>query len=135
MTSTDVVLAFVDAINSGEIERICELMTFDHLFVDSGGAGYRGRETMREGWIRYLSMVPDYKIDMQDSLSDRQTVIVVGIAHGTYSPDGNLAPADRWSTPAAWRAVVATEQIAVWQVYADNEPLRQIMRRYRKETA
>jgi ketosteroid isomerase-like protein len=135
MTPTDVVLTFVDAINSGEIERICELMTVDHLFVDSGGAEYRGRETMREGWIRYLSMVPDYRIDVQDSLADRQTVIVVGIAHGTYSPDGSLEPADYWSTPAAWRAVVVADWIAVWQVFADNEPLRQIMRRYGKETA
>ena len=90
---------------------------------------------MREGWIRYLSTVPDYKIDVQDSLADRQTVIVVGIARGTYSPDGSLEPADYWSTPAAWRAVVVADRIAVWQVFADNEPLRQIMRRYGKETA
>ena len=30
----------------------------------------------------------------------------------------------------AWRAVVKDNKIAVWQVFADNEPIRAIMRRY-----
>lgn len=34
-----------------------------------------------------------------------------------------------WTTPAAWRAVVKDGKIAVWQVFADNEPIRAIMRK------
>ncbi|HEY1939222.1 MAG TPA: nuclear transport factor 2 family protein [Candidatus Angelobacter sp.] len=34
-----------------------------------------------------------------------------------------------WKTPAAWRAVVKDGKIAVWQVFADNEPIRAIMRK------
>jgi hypothetical protein len=79
-------------------------MTDDHLFVDTGGAQYRGRETMRSGWIGYFCMVPDYTIDVQETVADGPVVIVVGTARGTYSHDGNMDPADRWSTPGAWRA-------------------------------
>jgi ketosteroid isomerase-like protein len=135
MTSTEVVSAFVNAINRRDVEELCRLMTDDHLFVDSGGAEYRGRETMRSGWIGYFSMVPDYTIEIQETLADGPLVILIGTAHGTYSPDGNLNPADRWSTRAAWRAVVTGGHIAVWQVFADNEPIRQIMRKYGKEPA
>jgi len=134
LTSTEVVLAFVSAINRRDVEMLCRLMTDDHLFVDTGGVQYRSRETMRSGWIGYFSMVPDYTIEVQETVADGPVVIIVGKAHGTYSPDGNLDPADRWSTPGAWRAVVAGGRVAVWQVFADNEPIRQIMRRYDKET-
>ena len=34
-----------------------------------------------------------------------------------------------WKTPAAWRAVVKEGKIAVWQVFADNEPIRAVMRK------
>jgi ketosteroid isomerase-like protein len=126
---------FRNAINRRDVDRLCRLMTDDHLFVDFRGAQYRGRETMRSGWLGYFSTVPDYTIEVQETVADGPVVIVVGMARGTYSPDGNLDPADRWSTPGAWRAVVANGDVAVWQVFADNEPIRQIMRRYGKETA
>jgi ketosteroid isomerase-like protein len=135
MTSTEVVLAFVNAINRHNVEELCQLMTDDHLFVDTGGAQYRGRETMRSGWLGYFSIVPDYTIEVIEAVADGPLVIVVGTVRGTYSPHGNLDPADRWSTPGAWRAVVASGHVAVWQVFADNEPIRQIMRRYGKQTA
>jgi ketosteroid isomerase-like protein len=135
MTSTEVVLAFVNAINRRDVETLCRLMTDDHLFVDSGGAQYRGRETMRAGWVGYFSMVPDYAIEVQEAIADGPVVIVIGLARGTYSPDGKLDPIDRWSTPGAWRAVVANGHVAVWQVFADNEPIRRIMHRYGKEMA
>jgi ketosteroid isomerase-like protein len=130
-----VVLKFISAINSRDIEMLCRLMTEDHLFIDTGGGQYRGRETMRSGWLGYFSMVPDYTIEVQEIVADGSLVMVAGTAHGTYSPDGRLDPADRWSAPGAWRAVVAGGLIAVWQVFADNEPIRQIMRKYDKETA
>jgi uncharacterized protein (TIGR02246 family) len=134
MTPADVVLAFVDAINRRDLELLCRLMTDDHLFVDSGEAQYRGRETMRSGWLAYFTMVPDYTIEVQEVVADGPVVIVVGTARGTYSADGKLDPADRWSTPAAWRAVVVGERVASRQVFADNEPIRQLMRRYGKGT-
>ncbi len=34
-----------------------------------------------------------------------------------------------WTMPAAWRAVVKDGKIALWQIFADNEPIRAIMRK------
>jgi uncharacterized protein (TIGR02246 family) len=134
MTPADVVLAFIDAINGRDVDSLCRLMTDDHLFVDSGGAEHRGRETMRSGWHGYFAMVPDYTIEVQEVVADGPVVVVVGTARGTYAADGKLDPANRWSTPAAWRAEMTGRRVATWQVFADNEPLRQIMRRYGEGT-
>ena len=38
-----------------------------------------------------------------------------------------LLPEDRWNTPAAWRAVTEHGRLAVWQVSADDEPIRRAM--------
>ena len=53
-----------------------------------------------------------------------------GTAQGTFSHKGELSKDDFWKTPAAWKAVVKNGKIALWQVYADNEPIRKIMHKY-----
>jgi hypothetical protein len=58
---------------------------------------------------------------------------MLGVARGTYSPDGQLRAENRWETPAAWRALVEYGPaedglVAEWRVYADNEPMRRLMR-------
>jgi hypothetical protein len=50
MTATELALQSVNAINSGDIDRISSLMADDHLFIDSGGRQLHGRDTMREAW-------------------------------------------------------------------------------------
>jgi hypothetical protein len=55
---------------------------------------------------------------------------MVGVAQGTYSADGTLREENRWKTPAAVRAMVENDLIAEWRVYADNERLREKMRRF-----
>jgi hypothetical protein len=75
-------------------------------------------------------MVPDYVIEVRETLVDGRVVLATGIAQGTYSPDGQLNPDDAWSTPTAWQAVVEDGRLATWQVFADNEPLRAILRKY-----
>jgi ketosteroid isomerase-like protein len=135
MTAIEVFKKFVDAINQRDVDLICRLMTEDHVFIDPLGAEFRGRDTMRQGWAGYFSMVPDYAIDVKESIADGQLVLAAGTARGTYSPDGRLRTEDAWSIPAAWRVVVKGGQVAIWQVYADNEPLRKSMQKDESEKA
>jgi hypothetical protein len=74
-------------------------------------------------------MVPDYKIEVEEVFGSGHIVVLLGKASGTYSSDGNLKTGNHWEVPAAWRAEVAGDKIRQWQVYADNEPIRQIIRR------
>ena len=127
-------MAFVEAINRGDAEGIAGLMASDHLLIDSLGCEIHGRDAMRQGWVGYFKIVPDYKIEVEETVVNGQTVILLGHAGGRYSFDGTLDPANYWKVPAAWRAVVEDDRVAVWQVFADNEPIRRIMRRYGRET-
>jgi hypothetical protein len=73
-------------------------------------------------------MVPDYSIIVEEIFCDGPVVVMLGKARGTYSTDGELKAENRWETPAAWRAVVEGGLVAEWRVYADNEPMRKLMR-------
>jgi uncharacterized protein (TIGR02246 family) len=120
--------AFVEAINRQDVEGLAGLMTPGHRFVDSLGNVVEGREKMRAGWAGYFRMVPDYSIVVEETFWDGPVVVMLGKARGTYSTDGELKAENRWETPAAWRAVVEGGLVAEWRVYADNEPMRKLMR-------
>ena len=120
--------AFVRAINLQDTEALAALMTPGHRFTDSHGNVVKGRATMRAGWAAYFRMVPDYALSIDEFYAKGPTVVILGVAEGTYSADGAMKVENRWKTPVALRAAVEDGLIAEWQVYADNEPVREKMR-------
>jgi limonene-1,2-epoxide hydrolase len=126
---SDTVLAFVQAINRHEIATITNLMTPDHEFVDSLGAVVRGAGRMREAWIAYFFMIPDYSIEVTGIFPQGARIAVTGRASGTVAVRGELPPANRWEIPMAAEAEVRDGRVARWQVFADNDPVRQILSR------
>ncbi len=129
MKVENVARQFVEAINQRDADAVAELMTEDHLFTDGMGETVTGRERMRAGWVGYFTIVPDFLIEVSELFVSGNTVMLLGRASGTYSTGGPLKKENHWSTPAAWRAVIDGDKVARWQVYADNEPIRQVMRR------
>jgi limonene-1,2-epoxide hydrolase len=132
MNPIELVKDFINKISTQDVQGLAGLMTEDHLFIDGMGTQVRGRENMITGWEGYYQMVPDYRIRAERFFHDRNIVAVFGFAGGTYSKDGRLKPENRWEVPAAWLAEVKDHKIAVWQVFADNEPVRQIIEREEK---
>ena len=127
-----VVQAFVRAINRQDANDLASLMSEEHRFIDSLGHSVVGRERMRAGWESYFRMVPDYTIEVDETLTDGPVVVMLGTAQGTYRDPakGNevlLERENRWSTPAVFRAFIEGGKISEWRVYADNEPIRKLM--------
>ena len=129
MEAIRVALSFVAAINSQHIDKISEIITEDHVFVESDGSEVAGHDRMREGWRAYFDMVPDYRIDVEETFSRDNTVVLLGVATGTFVHEGRLDPENRWSVPAAWRVVVEGDKVSVWQLYVNNEPMIKILTR------
>ena len=129
-TPTQTVLAFIARINAHDVEGLIALMSPDHRFVDSIGHSFHGREGMRTAWEGYFAWFPDYLFVVEDLLEQNNLVLVTGQASGTYSVQGKLLPENYWEAPAAWKAIVEDSQLTHWQVYADNEPVREIMKKY-----
>ena len=124
----DITRQFVQAINQRDLGRIGAMMSEDHRFIDSLGEPIEGRESMRDAWRRYFEMMPAYTIEVGEVLAKGNVVALLGKASGTYRVGGERGAETYWETPAAWRAVVREGRIAEWQVYADNEPVRRLMR-------
>jgi ketosteroid isomerase-like protein len=129
MTPIEVVMQFIDRINAHDLPGLCALLASDHCFTDSLGEEVRGRSAMCAAWRQYFVMVPDYRIVPTRYFVDASTVAIFGTAEGSCTADGTSQSSNFWRTPAAWRAVVDGMMVAEWQVYADNEPIRQIMAR------
>jgi ketosteroid isomerase-like protein len=123
--------AFVDAINRHEVDALCGLMSADHHFIDSLGTVVQTQEKLRAAWAGYFHMVPDYTLTVYETFCEGHTVVMLGIAHGTYVRDGLQRPENFWQTPVAVRAHVRDDKVTEWRVYADNEPIRQLIAKSR----
>lgn len=122
MMSTQTVQLFIDKINLHDIEGIVDLLTEDHLFIDSWGTRFEGKKTMKEGWQAYFAWFPDYKIEIEELIESGENVFIFGSACAIYHGNKGNNPQDRyWSIPAAWRATVSEGRIRKWQVYADTK--------------
>ena len=62
MNSVETFTQFVTAINDHDIKAIAELMTTDHVLVDSVGNRVQDAASMEIGWRSYCAMCPDYWI-------------------------------------------------------------------------
>jgi ketosteroid isomerase-like protein len=124
-----IVLDFIAAINNGNIERMTELMSKDHIFIDAGDDKYTGKETMKEGWIGYFKMFPDYKIEVTDITENDSVIGVFGYASGTYKGLRNKMNSNYYRIPASWKAMVNRGKIGQWQVYCESKMVEQIVER------
>lgn len=120
--------AFVRALNRQDVDGMLALMAPGHRLVDSLGTVVEGLEKMRSGWQGYFKLVPDYTLAIEESYANGPVVILMGLAQGTLTQTDDLKPENRWQTPIALRAFVEDGLITEWRVYADNEPIRRLMR-------
>jgi len=127
MSPEETVGDFMDRINRHDADSLAELMTEDHVFVDSLGQTMNGREAMRAAWRDYYAFCPDYCVSCEKILSDGHLVAAFGSAGGTIAVGGGLPPENRWRIPAAWLAIVESGLVKEWRVYADNKPVHEIV--------
>ena len=128
MTTSQTAHQFVRSINAHDNGQIVGLMATDFVFIDSLGSKST-RPAIDAGWQHYFDMVPDYWIRVDRTVTDGKTVILIGAAGGTFVPaGGKMTPGNSWETPAAWRAVIKGGKVSEWQIYCDNEPIREKMR-------
>ena len=128
MTISQTAQEFVRSINAHNNDRIVALMSSDFVFVDSLG-NRSTRPGIDTGWQQYFAMVPDYWIKVDQVVTHGNVVILIGKAGGTYvQKGGKMTPENKWEATAALRAVIKDGKVSEWQIYCDNEPIREKMR-------
>lgn len=126
---TKVVVDFADAISHADVDRMCSLMTDDHLFIDSQDNKMEGKEMMKIAWIAYFGLFPDYKIEIEELYENESSICILGYASRTYKSLQNKNNNNHWRVPAAWKAVVKDNLVQHWQVYTDNLIVVEIINR------
>jgi ketosteroid isomerase-like protein len=105
---TDVVVAFNDAINAGDLAQLEALMSDDHRFVDASGGEVRGRPACLDAWRGFFAGFPDYR-NVFDHVEE--------VASGEVVATGRSECSDpRLDGPARWSASVVDGQVRRWQV-------------------
>ncbi len=119
-THTRIILSYIDAINEGDVDKLSDLMSNDHLFIDSNNNRVEGKEAMKKSWTECFAQFPDYKIEIQDVLENDRLICILGYASGTYKPLANDKNSNYRKVPAAWSAIVEDDTVKQWQVYGNN---------------
>ena len=127
MTEVDVVMAFMEAINQHDVDKLSELMAEDHVFVDSLGRSVNKRENMVGAWRNYFVFCPDYWVSPDEVFENGNRVAAFGAAGGTIASEGMLPEENKWRVPAAWLASIEKGLVKEWRVYADNKPVYDIL--------
>ncbi|MFI5185245.1 MAG: nuclear transport factor 2 family protein [Chitinophagales bacterium] len=116
-----IVYDFVNAINEHDIEKMCLLMTGDHMFIDAHGNRVTGKDKMKAGWQAYFQWFPDYNIEITDMFPGEETLAAFGFASGTFKGIHTAGNKNYWRLPAAWKIKLTGNRISLWQVYADTK--------------
>ncbi len=112
---------YVSAINEHNIEKIYDLMSDDHVFMDTYASEVRGRDIMKNGWTGYFDWFPDYRIEISDMFVKDNMAAIIGFASGTYRGEKTTDNEKFWRLPAAWKAAVADGKVSFWQVICDSK--------------
>jgi ketosteroid isomerase-like protein len=126
-----IVLDFIESINSANIDRLYDLMSNDHEFIDSRGNSMVGNDNMKKAWTGYFDLFPDYKIEITDTLQNDSIIVLLGYASGTYKTTNKNVDNNNnhWEIPASWKAIAVDKKVKLWQVYADNSVVIEIINR------
>ena len=117
MSNKETIQAFIDRINSHDVDGLGNLMSDDHRFIDSHGNEVVGKEKMTAGWRGYFEWFPDYFIEVNEIFDDGDTFAMLGFAGGSFKGKSESS----WRLPAAWKAIVKDGRVALWQVFADTK--------------
>ena len=125
----NIVLDYIDAINKADIDGILNLMSDDHILIDSQDNKMTGKDNLRQAWIGYFGMFPDYKIEVNEVLEKDSLICALGYASGTYKNLKNKGNSNHWKIPIALTAIIKDNHIMQWQIYADNIIVMDIINR------
>jgi ketosteroid isomerase-like protein len=110
-----IVLQFNECINTQDIDGLSNLMSDNHVFIDSSDDVHTGKDSMVKGWIEFFNTYPDYRNHFPKIESRENLVLIIGFSTCSHKPlDG----------PALWTAKIENDLVAEWRVYLDTKENR-----------
>ena len=115
-----IVVAFIDAINRGDLDGLTALMTDDHVMCLLDEPPVSGKETLREAWRGYLAAFPEYTIYIERIAARGGHAGIVGNTTGSHL---GLPDEEERRLPVIWTADVRGGLVASWNIVEDAPEL------------
>jgi hypothetical protein len=123
MSIEDTARRFVEAMNRRDVDALYEMAHAEYRHIDSEGQVFEGREDLKLVWKSFFKSVSDYAIEVDEVFVSQNTVVMTGRTMGAVASAG-----ESWQTPSACRLVVEGDRVREFQVFADNESMRNALR-------
>ncbi len=91
-------------------------MTEDHTFIDREGNATSSKEKMRESWVKFFEMFPEYKNIFTKLESKDNFVVIIGYA---FWSDENPHDSVIWTTE------IEDDLVVKWCIYEDTAENRE----------
>jgi SnoaL-like domain len=111
-------IAFIDAINHGDVPALGSLMTADHRLQIFDESPVVGREANQRAWSGYLESFPSYLIYPRQ-ITDCGDGIAAVLGHTSGSHLG-LTDAEEATETLIWLAETTDGAVAVWTLVEDS---------------
>ncbi len=116
--NTELILKFVQAINTKNLQEMAELLTDDHTFNTAGKGSYKGIPESIATWKSLFDMYPDYQFEIENQVHHSNTIAVFGIASSKQTNMQANNDTALWSESVAWKILTEDEKIKFCQVYS-----------------
>ncbi len=114
-----IALRFNEKINARDLTGLSDMMTKEHVFIDSSNETHAGRNEMILGWADFFRRYPDYRNNFTRVVVRDRTVVMLGFSECSYDPlDGE----------AIWTAKIENGLVSEWRVYDDTPANREIFK-------
>ena len=117
--SETIALRFNDCINRADIHGLSDLMTDDHVFIDTANNRIEGKtRNIMQAWEPFFAFYPGYRNIFERVVSRGQTVIMQGYSICSVAILNNVR--------AIWVAEIKKEKVCLWHIYPDTEENRNL---------
>lgn len=112
-----IALQFNQCITNADINGLAELMTEDHVFIDTANVRMEGKNTcISNAWEPFFHLYPNYRNIFERIIVKNSTVIMQGYSVCADDILNNVR--------AIWMAEIMDDKVALWHIYPDTEENR-----------
>ncbi len=113
-------LQFNDCITNADIVGLAELMTEDHVFIDTANNRIEGKtENIAKAWKPFFALYPGYQNIFENITVRDSTVIMQGYSVCSKEILNNVH--------AIWVVEVRGDKVALWSIYLDTQENRKLL--------
>ncbi|MDR3118742.1 MAG: hypothetical protein LBU44_04895 [Mediterranea sp.] len=114
-----IALQFNEYITNADLNGLSNLMTGDHIFIDTSNNRIKGKDNnIVQAWQPFFDLYPGYRNIFENIVVRGSTVIMQGYSICSNEILNNIH--------AIWVAEIIKNKVGSWHIYADTKANREL---------